>query len=383
MPIETFEQFIKRILTIVFWLIILAPMIIIPILFIIIESGLIEFPINPYALIAAPDLIMPIQLELMASSFFKVVVFPGFTTAALAATVMILFERKFLAKINLRVGPLYAGKFEGFLQPIADLFKLISKELIIPKKADKTFFIAVPFMLFAVVSALLAVIPIGPNTYVTRSPISLLIFFAIMGFFPIIVLLAAWSSSNKFSLIGGLRALHQMISYEIPLILVAVSVVILSGSLDLYQIVIAQQTVWFIIPMFLGACIFYVASLAELERIPFDMPEADTEIVAGWLTEYSGMFFGIIQLAIYVKFYALSALFTVLFLGGWYGPGILPPEAWFLMKTLIVMVFMILPRGFNPRIRIDMMVKIGWRYLIIISIINLLIAVVAASILSG
>ena len=118
MPIETFEQFIKRILTIVFWLLIIAPMILAPVLFIIIESGLIEFPINPYALIAAPDLIMPIQLELMASSFFKVVVFPGFTTAALVATVMILFERKFLAKINLRVGPLYAGKFEGFLQPL-------------------------------------------------------------------------------------------------------------------------------------------------------------------------------------------------------------------------------------------------------------------------
>ena len=190
---------------------------------------------------------MPIQLELMASSFFKVVVFPGFTTAALVATVMILFERKFLAKINLRVGPLYAGKFEGFLQPIADLFKLISKELIIPKKADKTFFIAIPFMLFAVVSALLSVIPIGPSTYVARSPISLLIFFAIMGFFPIIVLLAGWASSNKFSFIGGLRALHQMISYEIPLVLVAVSIVVLSGSLDLYQIVIAQKTVWFII----------------------------------------------------------------------------------------------------------------------------------------
>ena len=123
-----------------------------------------------------------------------------------------------------------------------------------------------------------------------------------MGFFPLIVLVAAWASSNKFSFIGGLRALHQMISYEIPLVLSAVGVVILSGSLDIFQIVESQKTMWFLFPQFLGAFIFFTASLDELERIPFDTPEADTEIVAGWLTEYSGMAFGLIQLAVYIKF---------------------------------------------------------------------------------
>ena len=395
---ETFDEFIRRILKIVFWLFIPISLILAPIYFIVAEQGRDIFPISLYDPLAKPEVIFAIQNELFASPFFKVAVFPGFTFAALIATMMILFERKFLAKINLRVGPLYAGRFEGVLQPIADLFKLLFKEIIIPRKSDKLFFLATPLLIFAVSASLLSVIPLAPElnivveilgvtmvkvfmapVVIAPSSIGLLIFFAAMGFFPLIVLIAGWASSNKFSFIGGLRALHQMISYEIPLILSAVGVVILSGSLDLMQIVAAQTTVWFIIPQILGAIIFYIAALAELERIPFDTPEADTEIVAGWLTEYSGMAFGLIQLAVYIKFYALAALFTVLFLGGWLGPAFLHPIGWFMLKTIIVMIVMIFPRAANPRVRMDMMVRIGWTWLIIFAIINLLIAVAAAS----
>ena len=395
---ETFDEFIRRILKVVFWLFIPISLILAPIYFIVAEQGRDIFPISLYDPLAKPEVIFAIQNELFASPFFKVAVFPGFTFAALIATMMILFERKFLAKINLRVGPLYAGRFEGVLQPIADLFKLLFKEIIIPRKSDKLFFLATPLLIFAVSASLLSVIPLAPElnivveilgvtmvkvfmapVVIAPSSIGLLIFFAAMGFFPLIVLIAGWASSNKFSFIGGLRALHQMISYEIPLILSAVGVVILSGSLDLMQIVAAQTTVWFIIPQILGAIIFYIAALAELERIPFDTPEADTEIVAGWLTEYSGMAFGLIQLAVYIKFYALAALFTVLFLGGWLGPAFLHPIGWFMLKTIIVMIVMIFPRAANPRVRMDMMVRIGWTWLIIFAIVNLLIAVAAAS----
>lgn len=379
---ETFEEFIKRILTIVFWLLVVISIILVFVFFIFAETIGRDLPLNPYAPISKPEELFVIQDELFASPFFKVAVFPGFTFAAIIATIMILFERKLLAKINLRVGPLYAGRLEGILQPIADLFKLLFKELIIPKKSDKPFFLATPLLVMAVVASLLAVIPLAPDVVIAVSPIGLLIFFAAMGFFPLIVLIAGWASNNKFSFIGGLRALHQMISYEIPLILAAVGVVILSGSLDLVMIVERQASIWFILPQVIGAFIFYVASLAELERIPFDMPEADTEIVAGWLTEYSGMGFGLLQLAIYVKFYALAALFTVLFLGGWLGPPILPPVAWFLLKTILVMIIMILPRAANPRLRIDMMVRLGWTWLVILAIANLLIALATATLVS-
>jgi len=376
--IKTFSEFLKRVITVVLWLIILTPMVIVPVFLLIIPSVRLPFP--PLAPISDPLSLLPLLDELMRSDLFKMAVFPGFTFAALFATATILIERKTLARLHYRIGPLYAGRIEGVLQPIADLLKLLFKEVIIPNRVDRPLFILAPLATFAVVASLLAVIPLAPDVYIVRSPLSLLVFFAIIGFFPLIVLVASWASSNKFAFIGGMRALHQMISYEVPLILGVLGVVVLAGSFDIYRIAEAQSLIWFIIPQILGAFIFLVASLAELERIPFDLPEADTELVAGWITEYSSMPYGLFQLAIYVKFYALAALFTALYLGGWYGPGFLPPVVWFILKTGLVVLFMIFLRGANPRVRIDLLIRLGWAYLVILALINLFIAVALASV---
>ncbi len=381
---ETFEEFVKRILTILFWFLLLSPLVIFPVLFLVVPILGIDVTTVNEILTATIDPLKAIKLADKygigpSSTFFKVAAFPGFTFAALVATLTILYERKLMAKAQLRVGPLYAGRFEGVLQPIADLFKLLGKELVVPEKADKTFFWAAPILSLGLGAALLTVIPLSPTTYIARSEFSLLIPFAIIGFSPLVVLIAAWASSNKFAFIGGLRALHQLAAYEIPMLLSILGIVILTGSFDLMKIVEAQKDIWFIFPQFLAAIIFYITILSELERIPFDLPEAETEIVSGWLTEYTGMHFGLLQLGVYVKFYVLALLFTLLFLGGWNGPAFLPPIAWLLLKLFFVITLIIFPRAVLPRLRIDQLIRIGWAWLIALSFINLFIAVIESS----
>jgi len=395
--ITNFEDFVKRVLVIVFWVLIALPMVVLPIFYIFYvlpveincnfsmltcsqrinwDLALYMFdptkmnPLDPNSYIS--------QLGLGATSpLFRISTFPGLTFAALLSSMVIWYERKLLAKMQYRVGPLYAGRVEGILQSFADLFKLLFKEIVIPAKADALFFMGVPFAMMAASGALLAVIPISPTNYIASSPYSLLIAIAVLGFFPIITVLAGWASSNKFSFIGGIRALYQMISYEIPLIIAVLGVVILSGgTLDLSGIVASQNKIWFLIPMILGAVVFYITAMAEVERIPFDLPEADSELVAGWITEYTSMAFGVINLAIYIKLYALSSLFTILFLGGWAGPAPIPGVVWFVIKTLIVMTIFIIPRGISPRVRIDQLIGLGWLWLIGLAFANVFIAVV-------
>ena len=365
---ETFEEFVKRILTILFWFLLLSPLVIFPVLFLVVPILGIDVTTVNEILTATIDPLKAIKLADKygigpSSTFFKVAAFPGFTFAALVATLTILYERKLMAKAQLRVGPLYAGRFEGVLQPIADLFKLLGKELVVPEKADKTFFWAAPILSLGLGAALLTVIPLSPTTYIARSEFSLLIPFAIIGFSPLVVLIAAWASSNKFAFIGGLRALHQLAAYEIPMLLSILGIVVLTGSFDLMKIVEAQKDMWFIFPQFLAAIIFYITILSELERVPFDLPEAETEIVSGWLTEYTGMHFGLLQLGVYVKFYVLALLFTLLFLGGWNGPAFLPPIVWLLTKLFFVITMIIFPRAVLPRLRIDQLIRIGWAWL--------------------
>jgi NADH-quinone oxidoreductase subunit H len=379
----TFEDFIKRIIKVVFWVILLIPLIGVPLYYLL--DVIFKFNPDIFALaLTKPDQFLTFQLQLLSSepfhSIFLWTTFPGFTFAALfSSIIMIYWERKFTAKIQLRVGPQYAGKFEGILQNFADLFKLLFKEIVIPDTSDKLIFLAAPFAIFGIVGALLAIVPLGPNSYIADPSVGVLLVFAITGFFPIVAVLAGWASNSKYPLIGGLRALHQLVAYEVPLILSLLGIVLLSGTLDILKIVYAQGSIGFIVYQPLGAIVFYFATLAELERIPFDIPEADTELVAGWQTEYTGMAFGLINVGVFIKFYALAGLFTAFFLGGWYGPGFLPPEVWFILKTFLVMTVMMLPRATMVRIRIDQMLRAGWTKLIVLAFLNLFLTMLIVS----
>lgn len=369
-------------------------------------DGSLVTPFLALTWISHPDLALPLLKSFLTSDMFRIMAFPGFGFAALMAAGTIFVERKMLAKMQLRVGPFYCGKIEGILQLMADGLKLISKEIIIPAKADKPLFIAAPLLFVGAAAAFVALIPVAPGWVVADIDVGLLAVFAIIGFFPIITVLSAWSSNSKFPFIGGIRALYQMVSFEIPLILSCLGVVLLTGTLNLSEIAASQAVIPWIIFMPIGAIVFFICMLAELERIPFDLPEAESEIVAGWLTEFSGMMYGLVQLGSYIKLYAFSALFVVLFLGGWSGPEFWPPleqellesgqqmgpitiqlpglplfsqeffsgVIWFVLKTIGVMFFVLLPRGVFPRIRIDMLLQIGWYKLITLAFINIFIA---------
>jgi len=240
---------IKGVIDNIFWIIILVTLIGLPIVQIVLIY--IDFPMidgeiwNPFRILDAlthPERALPLVVTFMQSDLFKVVAFPGFGFAALIAAATIFIERKMLAKLQLRVGPFYCGKVEGILQLMADGLKLISKEIIIPAKADKPIFWAAPVLFAATAGAFVALIPVAPGWVVADIDLGLLAVFAVIGFFPIITILSAWSSNSKFPFIGGIRALHQMVSFEIPLILSVLGIVMLTGTLNLSEIVQSQQT---------------------------------------------------------------------------------------------------------------------------------------------
>ncbi|MDI1495099.1 MAG: NADH-ubiquinone oxidoreductase subunit H [Cenarchaeum symbiont of Oopsacas minuta] len=405
--------FIKSIMDNAFWVLVLVTLAGIPIIQIVlfyiklpIVDGSLVNPFLALTLLAHPEIALPLFKTLLYTDFFRVLVFPGFGFAALVAAGTIFAERKILAKLQLRVGPFYCGKVEGILQLMADGLKLVSKEIIIPAKADKPIFVAAPLLFIGAAAAFIAFIPAAPGWVVADVDMGLIAIFAVIGFFPIITVLSAWSSNSKFPFIGGIRALYQMVSFEIPLILSCLGVVILTGTLNLSEIVESQSFLPWIIFMPIGAIVFFICALAELERIPFDLPEAESEIVAGWLTEFSGMMYGLVQLGSYLKLYAFAALFVILFLGGWNGPSFWPPldsqlindgitmgpirtalpglpifsmeffsaVGWFVLKTVGVIFFILLPRGVFPRIRIDMLLQIGWYKLIGMAFVNIFIA---------
>jgi NADH-quinone oxidoreductase subunit H len=340
-----------------------------------------SFPLSPFMLIN-PQEALAFTFALMDTDLFKIVIFPGFTFVVLYGAVVVLWERKLLAKMQLRIGPLYAGKFEGILQPIADVMKLLSKELVVPKVADRFFFILAPILTVTIATAAIAVIPITEKWVIARSDIGVLIIFAVLAFFPLTALMAAWSSNSRYPMLGGVRALHQLVAYEIPLVLSTLAPVVYAGSLNLIEIVEKQSNLWFILLAPISALTFYICSLAELERIPFDLPEAEPEVASGWLAEYGSMNFGLVMgVAVYIKLYVLSALFTTIFLGGWLGPQPLPPEFWFIFKAFIVTTFLIIPRGVYPRLRVDLLLRQSWAGYFILALINLVIA--AAAVLGG
>ncbi len=394
-----FGNFVGSLVWLIFWVIVIVSLVGLPLIFIILfylplpySNGEVLTPYLFFSMIVDPTRTIPIIKFLIHTDIFRAAVFPGFMYAALIAAATIFIERKFLAKMQLRVGPLYAGKFEGILQLMADGLKLISKEIIAPSGADKPIFWSTPIIFVATAAALTALIPVAPGWVVADLDVGLLAIFAILGFFPLIALLFSWSCNSKYPFIGGLRALHQLIAFEIPFILSALSIVLVAGSLNLTDIVESQYAFWFFAIAPISAFVFYISALAELERVPFDLPEAESEIVAGWLTETSGMIYGLIQLGTYLKLYVLAALFVILFLGGWMGPQIFPQELipnytgekiynatvvngifWFTIKTFGMIMLILLPRGINPRIRIDILLHTGWYKLIVLSFINMFI----------
>lgn len=319
---------------------------------------------------------MPFIIAVITShTFFEIIIFPGLIHVMLVTAFLTWYERKILARIQLRIGPLYAGGPGGILQPVADGVKLIFKEVMIPYKADKPLFLSIPLALVLMAAVPFAVIPFGQNWVIANLDVGLVFVFAMTSLFPLLILVFAWASNSKFPFLGGLRSLFQQVAYEIPMWISALSVVMLAGSLSLVDIVNAQAKIWFIIPAFLSFVVFFVSIMAELERLPFDLPTAEPELVAGWFTESSGAIFMLQFLGLYMKLYLMSSLVTVLFLGGWWGPSFLPQPVWFIIKTLIVTTFIIIPRGVYPRIRVDMLIKIGWTRLLIIALANVFFTV--------
>ncbi len=407
------SEFIKSILDVGFWVLLLFVLIGLPLVFMVlfyiempIINGELLTPFLALSWIADPTRTLPIIQAFMTTDLFRIAAFPGFGFAALIAASTIFVERKMMAKLQLRVGPFYCGKIEGILQLMGDGLKLVSKEIIIPAKADKPIFWAAPVLFVATAAAFVALIPVTPGWVVADVDVGLIAVFAVIGFFPIITILSAWSANSKFPFIGGIRALYQMVSFEIPLILSLLGVVILTGTLNLSEIAASQSSFPWIVFMPIGAIVFFITMLAELERIPFDLPEAESEIVAGWLTELSGMMYGLVQFGSYLKLYAFAALFVVIFLGGWNGPMVVPPFPeeiitkgiemgpvtaqipglpiftqevlngilMFVLKTVGVIFFIILPRGVFPRVRVDLLLDLGWTKLIGLTFVNIFIA---------
>lgn len=298
----------------------------------------------------------------------------------LTAAYLVLIERKFLARLQIRYGPNRAGPY-GLLQPIADGLKLIVKEDIVPAAADRWIFLVAPVVVTLTALLMFAVVPLGRDLVVLGRPVpmvisdlnvGLLFVFALSSLGVYGVALGGWASNSKFSLLGGIRGAAQMISYELSIGLSLVPVVMLAGSFSLVDIVNAQAGSWFLLVQPVSFAIFLVAAMAEIKRIPFDLPEAENELGAGYHTEYSGMRFGLFFLGEYVHMQVLGALIAVFFLGGWRGP-LLPPPVWLFVKVLAVALFMIWVRGTLPRLRYDQLMALGWKVLVPAALVNIVV----------
>jgi len=291
------------------------------------------------------------------------------------ATVMgfIWFERRAMAIMQARLGPNRAGPF-GVLQPVADALKLLIKEDIVPAKGDKLVHWLAPVVALVPVLLIFAVVPFQGGAILADLNIGILYIVAISSVTAVGVFMAGWSSNNKYSLLGAMRQVASVVSYEIPVVLSIVGVILLAGSLSMQQIVLAQD-IPFILLQPLGFLLFFIGACAEINRAPFDLMEADSEIVAGFHTEYSGMKFGLLFLAEYGEALAISAIVTTLFLGGWRGP-VLPPWLWFLVKVGLVFFVIVWIRATVPRIRIDQLMALAWKFLFPLALLNLLITAV-------
>jgi NADH-quinone oxidoreductase subunit H len=282
---------------------------------------------------------------------------------------LIWLERRLLALWQDRYGPNRVGPF-GLLQVLADMIKIFTKEDWIPPFADRPVFVLAPAIVVATVLMSFAVVPIAPGIGVSDLNVGLLFFLAMSSLGVYSVVLAGWASNNKYALLGGLRASAQMVSYEVFMGLSLMGVVLLAGSFNLREIVEAQRRLWFCVPQVLGLVVFLSAGIAETHRLPFDLPEAESELVAGFHSEYSGMKFGMFFVGEYLGITLISALIVTLFFGGWLGP-VLPPVVWFTVKTFIFICLFILLRAALPRPRYDQLMAYGWKLMLPLALLNL------------
>lgn len=307
----------------------------------------------------------------MNSLYHLAVVFGVLVVALTIAAGLIWLERRLLALWQDRYGPNRVGPF-GLLQVLADMIKIFAKEDWTAPFADKATFILAPAIIVVTVLMSFAVVPFAPGIVVADLDVALLFFLGMSSLGVYSVVLAGWSSANKYSLLGAMRAAAQMLSYEVFMGLSLMGVVVLAGSFNLTAIVEAQRGLWFVVPQFLGFVLFMIAGIAETRRLPFDLPEAESELVAGYHAEYSGMKFGMFYVGEYLGIILVSSMITVLFFGGWLGP-VLPGIVWFLIKMFFFIAFFILLRAALPRPRFDQLMSWGWKIMLPLTLANVLV----------
>jgi NADH-quinone oxidoreductase subunit H len=295
---------------------------------------------------------------------------------------LIWLERRLLALWQDRYGPNRAGPF-GVLVVLADTIKLFFKEDWIPPFADKKVFVIAPAIVAITVLMAFVVVPFSPGFIVVDLNIGVLFFLAMSSMGAYSIILGGWASNNKYALLGAMRGAAQLISYEVFMGLSLMGVVLLTGSFSLQDIVIAQTGMWYVIPQFVGFVTFLIAGIAETHRLPFDIPEAESELIAGFHSEYSGMKFGLFFVGEYLGITLISAMITCLFFGGWLGPAFLPPIIWFVIKTFAFIALFILLRASMPRPRYDQLMEFGWKIILPITLLNLMITAVVVLVRSG
>ncbi len=301
-----------------------------------------------------------------------IMILPVLLGAMFGAVALVWWERRLLGFLQDRLGPNRLGPF-GLLQIIADMVKLFTKDDWVPPFADRIVFTLAPTAIVAGMLMGFAVVPFGPGLHVIDLNIGVLFFLGMTSLAVYGVLLSGLASNNKYSLLGGLRSASQMVTYEVFMGLSIIGVVMLSGSFNLNTIVEAQRDVWFVIPQILGFVVFLIAGIAESHRLPFDLPEAEHELAAGFHTEYSGIKFGLIMIGEYLSVILTSAMIVTLFFGGWLGPAFLPPIVWFTLKTATAICFFVLLRAAIPRPRYDQLMSLGWKILLPVTLVNILI----------
>ena len=327
------------------------------------------------------DLLLGIGRFILATTLLLLLTVP-------TAFIIIQMEMKIIAQLALRYGPNRIG-FKGMFQSTIHGFKVLAKEDTVPDQADRGTFTLAPWMVYMAAAMSMLVIPFAPGAIAADFNIGIVYFFAVLGLSVVGLLVAGWASYNKYSLLGGLRAAAQMVSYEIPLTLSIVGAVVLAGTLSFSELIQWQHDHgWLLVWQPVGLVIFYIASLAEINRTPFDMVEADSELVAGPFTEYSGMRFGFFFFAEYVALFIMSGILVSLFFGGWLAPWPFPAQLtgfagtlygifWFFLKTYIFVAIAVWMRGTLPRVRIDQLMGVAWKVLLPVALINLFVTAIA------